>query len=55
MPAGIAGLIAIKLVADNTESEGHHPLMHVFYSKIEIEVWTLVILGLSENDIILAV
>ena len=44
----------VNLVADLSEEEGHHPVMHVFYSKVEIELWTHAILGLSENDFILA-
>lgn len=41
-------------VADLAGEEGHHPVMHVFYGKLEIDLWTHAILGLSENDFILA-
>ncbi len=41
-------------VADLAEQEGHHPVMHVFFSMVKIELWTHAILGLSENDFILA-
>lgn len=44
----------VNRVAHISESEGHHPVMHVFFSKIIIELWTHSILGLSENDFILA-
>jgi 4a-hydroxytetrahydrobiopterin dehydratase len=44
----------VNKVAEIAESEGHHPVMHVSYSRVEIELWTHAILGLSENDFILA-
>ena len=44
----------VNRVADLSEEEGHHPVMHVFFSKVNIELWTHAILGLSENDFILA-
>ncbi len=44
---------AVK-VADLAEQEGHHPVMHIYFSKVDIELWTHAILGLSENDFIMA-
>lgn len=44
----------VNNVADIAEGEGHHPVMHVFYAKVEIELWTHAIMGLSENDFIMA-
>jgi 4a-hydroxytetrahydrobiopterin dehydratase len=44
----------VNKVADISEEEQHHPVMHVFYGKVTIEIWTHAILGLSENDFILA-
>ena len=44
----------VNKVADVSEKEGHHPVMHIFFSKVQIELWTHAILGLSENDFILA-
>ena len=44
----------VNKVANVAEAEGHHPVMHVFYSKVQIELWTHSILGLTENDFILA-
>ncbi len=44
----------VNRVADLSEEEGHHPVLHVFYSKVIIELWTHAIGGLSENDFILA-
>ncbi|MFW5872349.1 MAG: 4a-hydroxytetrahydrobiopterin dehydratase [bacterium] len=44
----------VNKVANISESEGHHPDLHVSYSKCLIELWTHAIGGLSENDFILA-
>lgn len=44
----------VNRVAAIAEEEGHHPVMHVNYGKVEIELWTHAIDGLSENDFILA-
>ena len=44
----------VNKVADLAEEEGHHPVMHVYYGKVIIELWTHAIRGLSENDFILA-
>lgn len=44
----------VNRVADLAEEEGHHPDLHIHYSKVIIELWTHAIGGLSENDFILA-
>lgn len=44
----------VNKVARIAQSEGHHPDIHIFYSKVIIELWTHAIGGLSENDFILA-
>ena len=44
----------VNKVAAIAEEEGHHPVMHVYYGKVQIELWTHAIDGLSENDFILA-
>jgi len=44
----------VNKTADLAEEEGHHPVMHVSYGKVIIELWTDAINGLSENDFILA-
>lgn len=41
-------------VAYLAEDEGHHPVMHIYFSKVTIELWTHAINGLSENDFIMA-
>jgi len=45
----------VNSVADIVEQEGHHPDICIHYSRVEIEIWTHAINGLSENDFILAV
>jgi 4a-hydroxytetrahydrobiopterin dehydratase len=44
----------VNKVADLAEDEGHHPDMHVHFGKVEIELTTHAIGGLSENDFIMA-
>lgn len=44
----------VNRVAEIAETENHHPVMHVYYSKVVVELWTHAIGGLSENDFILA-
>lgn len=44
----------VNKIAALAEEEGHHPVLHVHYGKIVIEIWTHAIHGLSENDFILA-
>ena len=44
----------INSIAKIAEQEGHHPDFHVHYSRVEIELWTHAINGLSESDFIVA-
>lgn len=44
----------VNRVARLAEEEGHHPVLHVYYGKVTVELWTHAIGGLSENDFILA-
>lgn len=48
-------MVFVNKVAKIAESEGHHPDISIFYSKVEIELWTHAVGGLLENDFILAV
>ena len=41
-------------IAIIAETEGHYPDFSVHYNKIDVELWTHAINGLSENDFILA-
>ena len=44
----------VNKVANIAESEGHHPDIYIFYSKVKIELWTHAIGGLFTNDFIMA-
>ena len=44
----------VNRVAELAEEEGHHPVLHISYSDLVIELYTHAINGLSENDFILA-
>jgi 4a-hydroxytetrahydrobiopterin dehydratase len=44
----------INRVAEVAELDNHHPDIHLYYSKVILELWTHAIGGLSENDFIVA-
>ncbi len=44
----------VNKLASLAEKEGHHPDFAVHYNKLDFEIWTHAINGLSENDFILA-
>lgn len=44
----------VNKVSQLAEEEGHHPVMHVYYGRVVIDLWTHAINGLSENDFIMA-
>jgi len=44
----------VNKVAALADAENHHPVLHVFYGKLVVELWTHSVNGLSENDFILA-
>ena len=51
----LAAMRFFERVAEVSETEGHHPDLHlVGYRNVAIEIWTHAIGGLSENDFILA-
>ncbi len=47
-------IVFVNKVADIAEQEGHHPDIYVFYNKVQIELFTHAVGGLSENDFIMA-
>ncbi len=47
-------IIFVNKLANLAENEGHHPVIHVFFAKITVELWSHAINGLSANDFILA-
>ncbi len=44
----------VNKVAAIAEGEGHHPDIYIFYDRVNLELWTHAIGGLSENDFIVA-
>lgn len=44
----------VNKVADLAEEENHHPNIHIYYSRVVVDLTTHNIKGLSENDFILA-
>jgi 4a-hydroxytetrahydrobiopterin dehydratase len=44
----------VNKVAEIAEQEGHHPDIYIFYSKVQIDLFTHAVGGLSENDFIMA-
>ena len=41
-------------VGEIAEEEDHHPVIHLTWGEVKVEIWTHAIDGLSENDFILA-
>jgi len=44
----------VNRVAEIAEKEGHHPDIKIVYNKVELELFTHKVNGLSENDFIMA-
>ncbi len=44
----------VNKVADIAEQEQHHPDIYIFYNRVNLELYTHTISGLSENDFIMA-
>lgn len=44
----------VNKVAPIAEEEGHHPDMYIFYNKVQLDLYTHAVGGLSENDFIVA-
>jgi len=47
-------MIFLNRVAEIAEQEGHHPDISLSYNRVNLELWTHSVGGLSENDFILA-
>ncbi len=44
----------VNRVAKVAEEEGHHPDIYIFYNKVQIDLFTHAVGGLSKNDFIMA-
>lgn len=44
----------VNKVAELAESEGHHPDIKIVYNKVQLDLFTHAVGGLSENDFIMA-
>ena len=47
-------LAFVNNIAGIAEAESHHPDIYIFYNRVNIELWTHAVNGLSENDFIVA-
>lgn len=44
----------VNKVAEIAEEEGHHPDIYIVYNKVQLDLFTHAVGGLSENDFIMA-
>lgn len=44
----------VNNIADVAEKEGHHPDIKIVYNRVQLDLFTHAVGGLSENDFILA-
>ena len=47
-------MIFVNKVADIANAENHHPDIYIFYNKVQLDLFTHTVGGLSENDFIVA-
>ena len=53
-PNFVEAMAFLNRVAEVAEAEGHHPDFSVHYRRVDMEIWTHAVGGLTENDFILA-
>jgi 4a-hydroxytetrahydrobiopterin dehydratase len=44
----------VNKIAEIAEAEQHHPDIYIFYNKVQVDLFTHAVGGLSENDFIMA-
>lgn len=49
-----SALAFTNAVGEIAEDQGHHPEIHLGWGKVELEIWTHKIDGLTESDFVLA-
>lgn len=47
-------IVFVNKVAEIANTEGHHPDIYIFYNKVQLDLFTHAVGGLSENDFIMA-
>ncbi len=53
-PDFVTALAFVNQVGQLAESEGHHPDIYLSWGKVNIQIWTHKIDGLTESDFVLA-
>ena len=53
-PDFVSALAFVNKVGNVAEQQGHHPNIFLTWGKVEIDIWTHKIDGLTESDFILA-
>lgn len=48
------GLQFVNKVGELADRQGHHPDVHLFWGKVDLETWTHDAGGITEQDILLA-
>lgn len=49
-----AALDFVNRVGELAEAEGHHPDLHLAWGRVDVQIWTHAVDGLTENDFVLA-
>ena len=50
----VAAMRFVNAMASVAEEQGHHPDFSVHYNRVEVNIWTHAVGGLSINDFVLA-
>ena len=53
-PDFVSALDFVNRVGELAEREGHHPDLHLSWGRVDVEIWTHKIAGLTESDFVLA-
>lgn len=53
-PDFVSAIAFVDSVAELAEEQGHHPDISIWYNRVQLDLWTHSIGGLSENDFIVA-
>ncbi len=53
-PDFVTALAFVNRVGEVAEAEGHHPDVHLTWGRVDLQIWTHKIDGLTESDFILA-